>query len=194
LISWQKSFYFHYYGPHREAEAKFLSGECAMITADSTLFSRLSPTQGVHAGASELPYHDDAYTMTPSRVLPDGASLWAIAGKKKDDYKVLARFIKYFVEPENQRDWVKATAYLPMSRSGMAALKDSGAFSPRLLQATEERLSTVRKDSGRVRNDVARSRMRSILDEEIEDTWLNKKPAMQALDEAMQRTNKAGSK
>lgn len=194
LISWQKSFYFHYYGPHREAEDKFLSGTCAMITADSTLYARLSPTKGVHAGASELPYHDDTYTMTPSRVLPDGASLWALAGKKKDEYKVLARFIKFFVEPANQRDWVKATAYLPMSRSALAALKEAGAFSPRLLDAAAERLSNTRKDSGRIRNEAARSRMRTILDEEVATVWQNKKPAKQALDDAMQRTNTAGAK
>ncbi|MBX9849790.1 MAG: extracellular solute-binding protein [Rhodocyclaceae bacterium] len=189
LTSWQKSRYFHYYGPHREAEDKFLSGECAMITADSTMFSRLSPTEGVHAGASELPYHDDTYTMTPERVLPEGASLWTLAGKKKDEYKVLARFIKFFLEPQNQRDWVKTTAFMPMSRSAMTALREAGAFSPRLLDSTDKRLSSSHKDSGLIRNEVSRSRMRAILDEEVETVWANKKPPKQALDEAMQRYN-----
>lgn len=187
LTSWQKSHYFHYYGPHREAESKFLSGECAMITADSTLFSRLSPTEGVHAGASPLPYHDDTYTMTPDKVLPEGASLWTVAGKKKDEYKLLARYIKFLLEPQNQRDWVKATAYLPMSKSAMVALKDAGAFSPAILAAAEKRLSNTQKDSGVIRNEVSRSRMRRILDEEVETVWANKKPAKQALDDAMQR-------
>lgn len=189
LISWQKSRYFHYYGPHREAEDKFLSGECAMITADSTLFARLSPTEGVHAGASPLPYHDDTYTMTPDKVLPEGASLWAIAGKKKDEYKLLARYIKFLLEAQNQRDWVKATAALPMSRSAMVALKDAGAFTPAILNAAEKRLSTTQKDSGVIRNEVSRSRMRAILDEELESVWANKKPAKQALDDAVQRYN-----
>lgn len=189
LTSWQKSRYFHYYGPHREAEDKFLSGECAMITADSTLFARLSPTQGVHAGASDLPYHDDTYTMTPERVLPEGASLWTLAGKKKDEYKVLARFIHFFLEPQNQRDWVKATAYLPMTRTAMGALREAGAFSPAILNAAEKRLSNTQKDSGRIRNEVSRSRMRTILDEEVETVWANKKPAKEALDDAMQRYN-----
>lgn len=189
LTSWQKSRYFHYYGPHREAEDKFLSGECAMITADSTLFARLSPTEGVHAGGSDLPYHDDTYTMTPDRVLPEGASLWTIAGKKKNEYAVLARFIKFLLLPQNQRDWVKATAYLPMNKATLSALQEAGAFSPRILQAADARLSSTRKDSGLIRNDVSRSRMRSILDEEMETVWANKKPPKQALDEAMQRYN-----
>src|SRR5690606_26017539 len=170
-----------------EAEEKFLSGECAMITADSTLFSRLSPTEGVHAGASPLPYHDDTYTMTPDKVLPEGASLWTVAGKKKDEYKLLARCIKFLLTPEHQRDWVKATAYLPMSKSAVVALKEAGAFSPAILAAAEKRLSNVHKDSGVIRNEVSRSRMRRILDEEVETVWANKKPAKQALDDAMQR-------
>lgn len=194
LISWQKSNYFHYYGPHREAEDKFLNGECAMITADSTLFSRLSPTEGVRAGASPLPYHDDTYNMTPDKVLPDGASLWTLAGKKKDEYKVLARYVKFLLEPQNQRDWVKATAYLPMSKSAMVALKEAGAFNPRILEAAEKRLSNTQKDSGVIRNEVSRSRMRRILDEEVETVWTNKKPAMQALDDAMRRYNSGEEK
>jgi sn-glycerol 3-phosphate transport system substrate-binding protein len=188
ISSWQKSNYFRYYGPRREAEDKFLSGECAMITADSTLFARLSPTTGVHAGASDLPYHDDTYTMTPERVMPDGASLWTMAGKKKDEYKLLARYIKFLLEPKNQRDWVKATAYLPMSRSGMAALKEAGAFSPRILEAAEKRLSNTQKD-GRIRDEVARSRMHDILEDELEGVWTKNKAPKEALDEAMQRYN-----
>lgn len=194
LASWQRSHYFFYYGPHREAEEKFLSGECAMITADSTLFARLSPTHGVHAGASEMPYHDDAYTMTPENVLPDGASLWAIAGKTKADYKVLARYIKFLLQPENQRDWVEATAYLPMTKSGTAALKDAGAFSPKILAAAEKRLSNTHRDSGPIRNEVSRSRMRAILDREVESVWTQDKPPMEALDDAMKIYNSGKDK
>ena len=190
LTSWQKSRYFHYYGPHREAEDKFLSGECSMITADSTLFSRLSPTQGVHAGGSPLPYHDDTYTMTPDKVLPEGASLWVVAGKKKDEYKLLARYINFLLEPQNQRDWVKATAYLPMSKSAMAALRDAGAFSPAILNAAEKRLSNTQKDSGVIRNEVSRSRMRAILDEEVETIWKSGIAPKQALDDAVDRYNR----
>lgn len=189
LASWQRSHYFFYYGPHREAEDKFLSGECAMITADSTLFARLSPTSGVHAGASELPYHDDAYTVTPENVLPDGASLWILAGKSKADYKVLANYIKFLLEPENQRDWVKATAFLPMTKTGMAALKGSGAFSPKILAAAEKRLSNTHRDSHPIRNEVSRSRMRAILDREVESVWTQNKPPMEALDDAMKIYN-----
>lgn len=194
LTSWQKSHYFHYYGPHRQAEEKFLSGECAMITADSTLFSRLSPTEGVHAGASALPYHDDTYTMTPDKVLPEGASLWVVAGKKKDEYKLLARYIKFLLEPQNQRDWVKATAYLPMGKAAMAELKEAGAFSPAILNAAEKRLSNTQKDSGVIRNEVSRSRMRAILNEEVETIWKSGTAPKQALDDAMLRYNRGDNR
>ena len=41
LSSWHKSFYFRYFGPGREADEKFLSGECSMLTSDSSLYLRL---------------------------------------------------------------------------------------------------------------------------------------------------------
>jgi sn-glycerol 3-phosphate transport system substrate-binding protein len=39
LASWQKSRYFHYSGPGREGNRRFLSGECAMLTGESSLYA-----------------------------------------------------------------------------------------------------------------------------------------------------------
>lgn len=188
LASWQKSLYFQYYGPHREAEQHFLSGECAMITADTTLFARLPSSLNV--GASELPYHDDDPDASPAKVLPDGASLWTLPGKKKDEYKVVARYLRFFALPENQKDWVKATAYLPMTRAAFVALRDAKVFPPQLLLAAESRLATSRRDSGRVSDENKRSEMHEILDQEISGVWTSNKPAKEALDNAMSRVNR----
>lgn len=193
IASWQRSNYFRYYGPRREAEDKFLSGECAMITDDSTLFARLAAVQNVNAGATELPYHDDNDTVTPTKVMPDGASLWVVAGQKKADYKLLARYIKFLMEPKNQSEWVKATAYLPMDRAAMAALRDSNAFTPRLLDEAEKRLSDPRKDSGRIRDEAAGARLDGIIGDEVQQVWTKDVPPKEALDDAMTRYN-AGKK
>jgi sn-glycerol 3-phosphate transport system substrate-binding protein len=39
LASWQKSRYFHYSGPGREGNRRFLNGECAMLTGESSLYA-----------------------------------------------------------------------------------------------------------------------------------------------------------
>ena len=55
LASWQKSFYFHYFGPGREGDAKFMSGECSMLTGESPLYRELQKSSGFRFGVAELP-------------------------------------------------------------------------------------------------------------------------------------------
>ena len=38
-------------------------------------------------------------------VLPDGASLWILAGHKKDEYKLAASFMSFLLRPEVQTEW-----------------------------------------------------------------------------------------
>lgn len=185
LSSWQKSYYFRYFGPRREAEERFVSGECSMITDDSTLLARLG--KDAKYGVAAMPYHDDVYGATPSRVLPDGMSLWVLAGKKKEEYKVVARFVHFLLEAENQRQWVKATAFLPMGRTAMTGLRESGLFDAGLLDAAELRLSMPHKNTDRLHDALLRSRMHSILSEEFDALWAGRIPPKEALDTAMVR-------
>ena len=189
LTTWQRSSYFKYFGRHREAEDKFLTGECAMITTDTTLLARLADMPQIRADISSMPHHDDAYVITPERMLPDGASFWTLAGHKKEEYKVIARFLKFFSQAKVQSDWVGATAYLPMSPAAMKALKSGNAFPPALLERAEKRLQVVVKDSGRIRLEADRIRMREILAEEIETIWTQGIAPMEAMNRAVERVN-----
>jgi sn-glycerol 3-phosphate transport system substrate-binding protein len=95
LASWQKSRYFHYFGPGREGDRKFLSGECVMLTGESSLYAELSSRLPFAAGVAGMPYYDDVRGARPTEVLPDGASLWFLPGKKKDEYTLAARFVSF---------------------------------------------------------------------------------------------------
>ena len=105
LASWQKSRYFHYSGPGREGNRRFLSGECAMLTGESSLYAD-ARRAGLDFGIAALPAYDDVYAAKPADVLPDGASLWVLAGHKKDEYKLVARFMSFLLRPEVQTEWV----------------------------------------------------------------------------------------
>ena len=188
LSSWHKSFYFHYFGPGLEGDAKFLSGECSMLTGESPLYRKLARQTGFHFGVAELPYYDDVRGAHPADVLPDGAALWALPGKHKEDYAVVARFVEFLMKPENQREWVHATGFLPMTPAAVDALKAAGAPAA-LLEAARARLSMRPTVAERTKYGSGRSRIRGILNEEIQFVWGNEKPAKEALDTAMQRAN-----
>ncbi|WP_220637043.1 extracellular solute-binding protein [Georgfuchsia toluolica] len=187
LASWYRSSYFRYYGARSEADARFLSGECAMLTGESSLYADIYAAGRIKAGVGSLPYYEDEYGVTPGNVVPDGAGLWILAGKSKEEYKLMARFVAFLMQPEVQRDWVKGTGYLPMTAQAIAALRESGA-PPAVLDAAARRLS-IRSDKPRLKSGALLTRLRDNIGEQIELVWRDKISAKQALDVAMQRVN-----
>lgn len=190
LSSWYKSSYFHYFGPGHEADSKFLSGECAMLTGESSLYAATS-RGSFPAGVAALPHYDDFYGATPDKLLPDGAALWVLAGQRKEEYRVVAQFAKFLLRPDVQKEWVKATSFLPMTLAAVEALKADGE-PPALLDAAVRRLSAAKSASTRSKRGFGLARLRDILNEEIAMVWSNTKPAKEALDTAMSRINVVG--
>jgi sn-glycerol 3-phosphate transport system substrate-binding protein len=188
LTSWYKSSYFIYSGPGREGDDRFASGECAMLTGESALYARLMKSQKFPLGIAVLPHYDDVYGARPTQVLPDGAALWVLAASDKSERQVIARFIDLLLKPEVQSEWVRTTGFLPMTSAALKALRESGGDAA-VLDRAERRLAMPKRDSARTRNeDFGRSRIRAILNEEIEFVWGNKKPAKEALDTAVLRS------
>jgi len=187
LTSWHKSRYFDYSGPGSEGDARFVRGECAMLTGASSLYARLKREPlGFAFGVSELPHYDDVYGVRPKHVLPDGAALWALAADKKPQQQVIARFIAFLLRPDVQRDWVRATGFLPMTPAALKALAESGVDAAILAQA-EARLRMPQRDAARTKFGFGKSRIRAILDEEVEFVWGDQKPPKAALDAAVAR-------
>lgn len=188
LTSWQKSFYFIYSGPGREGDNRFASGECAMLTGESALHARLRTEKpDFPLGIAVLPHYDDVYGVQATKVLPDGAALWVLAADNKPEQAVIARFIAFLMRPDVQRDWVRTTGFLPMSPAAVQALRESGG-DPKLLAQAEARLSMPKRDAARTKHaDFGRSRIRNILNEEVELVWGNQKPPKAALDAAVAR-------
>lgn len=188
LASWQKSRYFHYSGPGREGNRRFLSGECAMLTGESSLYAE-ARRAGIDVGVSALPYYDDVYSPKPADILPDGAGLWVLAGHKKDEYKLAARFMAFLLRPEVQKEWVQATSFLPMTPAALAALR--GDIPQNLLDAAQKRLSVSRKGSTRARHGPIRDHLHEFLGEEVAFVWTTDRPAKEALDNTVRRVNEA---
>lgn len=192
IASWQKSRYFHYSGNGREGDERFLNGECAMLTGDSSLYATALQRK-LDVAILPLPYYDDVYGVKPSDILPDGASLWALAGMKKPELKLAAKFMNFLLRPEIQREWVRNTTYLPMSTGALAALRESQAFPASMLDAAQRRLAIPNKNSNRPRNGAMRENLRAIFGEEVQPLWNSDRPAKEALDLTVQRANALGA-
>ncbi len=94
LVDWSKKGYFTYGGRKNEAESKFFSGECAMLTSSSAAYANIKRNAKFAFGISTLPYYPDA-PGAPQNTIIGGASLWVMNGKKPEEYKGIAKFFTF---------------------------------------------------------------------------------------------------
>lgn len=190
LSSWQKSGYFSYSGREDEAEARFASGECALLTASSASLYRLRDAAQFEFGVAELPYYDD-YDGAPQNTLVGGSGLWVVDGFPQAQYRGVARFIAYLSSLDVQAFWHQRTGFLPITEPAYELSRRQGYYRGHPEQEVAVR-QLLRKpptaESRGVRLGGLR-RIRGIIHEELEAVWSGAKPPMEALDTAVRRGN-----
>src|SRR5437016_7118134 len=189
MQDWIKKGYFIYGGRKNEPEAKFYSGECAMLTTSSAAYGTIKQNAKFKFVESTLPYYADV-PGTPQNTIIGGASLWIMGGKSKDEYKAVAKFLSFLSRPDVQAEFHQATGYLPITMAAYELTKQSGFYekNPGTDVAVKQMIvKTTDKSRGiRLGNFV---QIRDIIDEELESVWSGKKEAKAALDEAVRRGN-----
>lgn len=187
LTTWAKARFFIYFGRRDEADNRFAAGECGMLTSSSSLYGALHESRKVEVGVSSLPYHDDV-PGAPQQTLAGGYSLWVGAGQKPVEYKGVAQFVSFLMEPDLQVEFSAVAGFLPMTPAARAA---AGS---KLLKADTAGLNVAYAQlqgpgALRVLRVSENERVRIITEEELEAAWSGKTPAKQALDNAVQRGN-----
>jgi sn-glycerol 3-phosphate transport system substrate-binding protein len=179
-----------YGGRRNEPEAKFHSGECAMLTSSSAAQANIRANAKFDFAVSPLPYHDDV-KGAPQNTILGGASLWVMGGKTNAGYKGVARFFSFLSRPELQAEWHQATGYVPITPAAYDLTRKSGFYEKNpgtdisVLQMTAK-APTANSKGIRLGNFV---QIRDVIDEELESVWAGKKAPQQALDDAVKRGN-----
>src|SRR5437763_2096494 len=127
MQDWIKKGYFIYGGRKKEPEAKFYSGECAMMTTSSAAYATIKQQAKFKFAESTLPYYADV-PGAPQNTIIGGASLWVMSGKSKDEYKAVAKFFTFLSQPELQAEWHQTTGYLPITLAAYELTKKSGFY------------------------------------------------------------------
>ena len=190
MASWHRARYLQVFDKGDEAEQRFANGDCAVIAAPSASWTDFRRKGTVDVGVTRLPYHED-FPGAPQNTLADGPALWVSAGKKAGEYTGVARFISFWLQPENQVAWQRATGYLPLNRAGLLASQSD---------LLGEDLENIRVAVGQLTNKpvtgdsssqpvVERASVRRILDEELAAVWADRKAAKEALDNAVTRAS-----
>lgn len=129
LMDMQKDKSFDYGGRSNDAAAKFISGECAMLTQSSGGLGAIARDAKFQFGVAQLPYWPDA-KGAPYATTIGGASLWVFSAPNRsvNEYRGVAQFLSYLKSDAVMSEWAKTTGFLPATNSAFKAMQDEGFF------------------------------------------------------------------
>jgi sn-glycerol 3-phosphate transport system substrate-binding protein len=190
LKEWNQKGYFTYGGRTNEAEAKFYSGECAMLTSSSAAQANINRNAKFKYGVAFMPYYSDV-AGAPQNSIIGGASLWVMSGKPKDDYKGIAKFFTYLSDPKRQAEWHQKTGYLPITLAAYDITKNSGFYEKNpgtdvSVRQINNKPPTPNSKGLRFGSFV---QIRDMFQEEFENMLAGKQDAKTALDNSVRRGN-----
>ena len=181
---------FTYAGRTNQAEAKFSSGECAMLTSSTGAQANIRRNAKFDWSVNFIPYHDDV-AGAPQNSIIGGASLWVMGGKTNNAYKGVAKFFSYLSRPEVQMEWHTSTGYVPITMAAYEMTRKSGYYDKNpgadiAIKQLTNKPPTANSKGLRFGNYV---QGREVIEEEMEGVFAGKKDAKTALDEAVKRGN-----
>ena len=178
---------FVYKGRGSQAQASFVSGECAMIQTSSGFYGDVAKNAKFAYGLAPMPYYADV-KGAPQNTVIGGASLWVMAGKKPAEYKGVAKFFDFLSQTKVQAASHQRTGYLPITLAAYDLTEKSGFYKdrPGTDVAVQQMIrKTTDKSRGiRLGNYV---QIRTIEDEELEQVWSGKQTAKAALGNIVRR-------
>lgn len=190
LADMTKKGFFTYAGRRNEGEAKFFSGECAMVTSSSAAQANIKRNAKFEFSVNMLPYHDDV-AGAPQNSIIGGASLWVMAGKTNNAYKGIAKFMGYLSTTDMQTEWHQSTGYIPITQAAYDKTKSSGFYEKNPGTDVSVRQMNNKPPLAHTRGLRFGNYVqgREVIEEEIESVLAGKKPAQAAMDEAVKRGN-----
>lgn len=192
MSSWYKSRYLRIFGRGDEAHAHFVSGECPVLTANSSAYPAFVRNARFEVGVAPLPHHED-YFGAPQNTLSNGSALWVAQGKSAAQYKAIAAFMEFLLTAQSQVELQRNLGGLPLNRAGAYAAR--GDLMKDDLASVRVAISTLTHkpatEVSRASTMLRRAEVQKILNEALEALWANQKPAKQALDDAVALARRA---
>jgi sn-glycerol 3-phosphate transport system substrate-binding protein len=181
---------FTYAGRGNQAEAKFSSGECAMLTSSTGAQANIRRNAKFDWSVNFIPYHDDIQGA-PQNSIIGGASLWIMGGKTNNAYRGVAKFFEYLSRPEVQMEWHTGTGYVPITMAAYDMTRKSGFYDKNpgadiAIKQLTNKAPTANSKGLRFGNFV---QGREVIEEEMEAVFSGKKEPKAALDDAVKRGN-----
>nr|WP_206955595.1 sn-glycerol-3-phosphate ABC transporter substrate-binding protein UgpB [Trinickia acidisoli] len=181
---------FTYVGRKDEAVSKFYSGDCGILTNSSGSLATIRKYAKFDFGTGMMPY-DANVKGAPQNAIIGGASLWVLAGKDPNVYKGVAKFLAYLSSPAVAAKWHEDTGYLPVTTAAYDLARSQGFYAknPGADTAIKQMLNKPPLPYTKGLRLGNMPQIRTVVDEELEQVWAQKKTPKAALDSAVARGN-----
>lgn len=181
---------FTYVGRKDEAVSKFYSGDCGILTNSSGSLATIRKYAKFDFGTGMMPY-DASVKGAPQNAIIGGASLWVLAGKDPNVYKGVAKFLAYLSSPAVAAKWHEDTGYLPVTTAAYDLARSQGFYdkNPGADTAIKQMLNKPPLPYTKGLRLGNMPQIRTVVDEELEQVWAQKKTPQVALDSAVNRGN-----
>jgi sn-glycerol 3-phosphate transport system substrate-binding protein len=179
---------FTYAGRKDEAMSKFYSGDCGILTSSSGSLASIRKYAKFQFGTGMMPY-DAGVKGAPQNAIIGGASLWVLSGKDANTYKGVAKFLAYLTSPAVAAKWHQDTGYLPVTKAAYEETQQQGFYAknPGADTAIKQMLNKPPLPYTKGLRLGNMPQIRTIVDEELEQVWAQKKSPKEALDSAVSR-------
>ena len=179
---------FTYAGRKDEAVSKFYSGDCGILTNSSGSLATIRKYAKFDFGTGMMPY-DASVKGAPQNAIIGGASLWVLSGKDPNVYKGVAKFLAYLSSPAVAAKWHEDTGYLPVTQAAYDLTQKQGFYAqhPGADTAIKQMLNKPPLPYTKGLRLGNMPQIRTIVDEELEQVWAQKKTPQAALDSAAER-------
>jgi sn-glycerol 3-phosphate transport system substrate-binding protein len=181
---------FTYVGRKDEAVSKFYSGDCGIAMNSSGSLATIRKYAKFDIGTGMMPY-DPSVKGAPQNAIIGGASLWVLAGKDPNVYKGVAKFLAYLSSAPVAAKWHQDTGYLPVTTAAYDLTRQQGFYdkNPGSDTAIKQMLNKPPLPYTKGLRLGNMPQIRTIVDEELEQVWADKKTPKEALDSAASRGN-----
>jgi sn-glycerol 3-phosphate transport system substrate-binding protein len=137
-----------------------------------------------------MPYYPDVQGA-PQNSIIGGASLWVMGGKSANEYKGVAKFFAFLSDTDRQAKLHQESGYLPITKAAYEKTKASGFYekNPVLQTPLIELTNKEPTENSRGLRFGNMAQIRDVISEEMEAALAGQKPAKDALDSAVTRSN-----
>jgi sn-glycerol 3-phosphate transport system substrate-binding protein len=190
LIDLQKDKTYDYSGRDSKSEGRYTSGECAIFLTSSGFYGNVKANAKFDFTSAPMPYYPDVQGA-PQNSIIGGASLWVMGGKSANEYKGIAKFFTFLSDTDRQARLHQESGYLPITKAAYEKTKASGFYekNPVLQTPLIELTNKTPTENSRGLRFGNMVQIRDVIAEEMEAALAGQKPAKDALDAAVTRSN-----